>query len=85
MTSIFNYAFGDGEAAGIATISGDAGGFSYISEPLDKIELMSTLGAVIREEDFTDAEKAELLADAEAQIERLHTEHVARFTDESRA
>ena len=81
MASVFNYLFGNDGAAGIATISGDAGGFSYIDEPLDADKILGTLEAVLKEEDkFNAEEKAELMEDAALEIEKIHAKHVERYT-----
>jgi hypothetical protein len=82
MASILNYVFGNNGTAGIAIISGDAAGFSYIDEPLEESEILSTIESYINleEDKFDDEEKAEMLKDAELKIEKIHSYHVNLFT-----
>jgi len=79
MRSIFNYVFGHDCAAGIAIISGDAAGFSYLDEPLQKDEIFSIIEITLKEEEFDDDEKAELRKNAALEIEKIHAKHIRLF------
>lgn len=79
MKTIFDYVLGNGGSAGIAIIGGDAGGFSYIDEPMDSDEIFNVIEVMLKEEDFDDQEKAELMSDLSLQIEKIHAVHVERF------
>jgi hypothetical protein len=84
MKLIFDYVFGNNGTAGIASISGDAGGFSHIEEPLEEGEILGNIATYISgEEGLEDEEKAELMNDAVREIEKIHAKHVKIFNGHS--
>jgi hypothetical protein len=81
-TNAFFYAHGGDGFAGIATISGDAGGLGYLDEALSAQEVLDTIDAVAWQECILDEDSdalAKLLADAKEQLELIHAAHVERF------
>ncbi len=63
-STLFAYALGDDDgSAGIASISGDAGGFDSLSEPLGRDDIRSAIESYLASEEFARGEDIERLAE----------------------
>jgi hypothetical protein len=83
MTNILSYVFGnDHGSAGVAIVSGDAGGFEYIKEPLEPCEIESAVSAYINnDENVDDDERAQLMEDLAKNIDEIHSTHISCFAE----
>ena len=82
---LFAYALGRGDGtAGIACISGDAGGFSSIGHPLSREDLRSAIASCLEQEECArsdDVQRLRAQCDSDEAIDEIAAEHRRMFAD----